>query len=139
LGTWHSIGSKGIDSKGIESKSIITDTSEHEERASYRKNNFKIIRQLKERERDQYAECRGKGGQKEAAERAEGPGRLLLIIGQNRSSLNSKAGLVILQRTKLSSYRLGFNSFGNKMVEAFSFFIVCCPHSHNKCFRKFND
>jgi hypothetical protein len=30
---------------------------------------------------------------KEAVERAEGTGRLLLTMGQNRSFLNSKAGL----------------------------------------------
>ena len=52
---------------------------------------------------------------------AEGAGRLLLTMGQNRSLLNSKAGLVLLKRTKLSPYRLGFNSFSSKRVEAFSF------------------
>jgi hypothetical protein len=41
-------------------------------------------------------------------------------MGQNRSFLNSKTGLV-LKRTKLSSNRLGFNSSSNKRVEAFSF------------------
>ena len=66
----------------------------------------------------QNAEERGK---KEVAERAEGAGRLLLIMGQNRSFLNSKAGLVLLKRTKLSSYRLGFNSFCKKSVEVFFF------------------
>jgi hypothetical protein len=45
---------------------------------------------------------------KEAAEKVEGAGRLLLTMGQNRSFLNSKAGLVLLKRTKISSYRLGF-------------------------------
>lgn len=39
-----------------------------------------------------------------------GTGRLLLTMGQNRSFLYSKAGLVLLKRTKLSSFRLGFNS-----------------------------
>jgi hypothetical protein len=68
----------------------------------------------------EHAECRGKE-EKEAAERAEGACRLLLAMGQNRSSLNSKAGLVLLKSTKLSSYRLGFNSFSNEKVEAFSF------------------
>jgi hypothetical protein len=52
--------------------------------------------------------------------RAEGAGRSLLTMGQNRSFLNSKTGLV-LKRTKLSSNRLGFNSSSNKRVEAFSF------------------
>ena len=60
-------------------------------------------------------------GKKKMLQRAEGAGRLLLTMGQNRSFLNSKAGLVLLKRTKLSSYRLGFNSFSNKRVEAFSF------------------
>ena len=57
----------------------------------------------------------------ETAERTEGAGRLLLTMGQNRSFLSSKTGLVLLKRTKLSSCRLGFNSFSNKRVEAFSF------------------
>jgi hypothetical protein len=34
--------------------------------------------------------------------------------------LNNKAALVLLKRTKLS-YKLGFNSFSDKRVEAFSF------------------
>jgi len=55
----------------------------------------------------------GKRKKEEAAERA-GAGRLLLSMGQNRSFLSSKAGLVLLKRTKLSSYRLSFNSFSNK-------------------------
>ena len=46
----------------------------------------------------------------EAAERAEGAGRLLLTMGQNRSFLNNKAGLVLLKGTKLFSYKYGFNS-----------------------------
>ena len=54
-------------------------------------------------------------------QRAEGAGRLLLTMGQNRSFLNSKAGLILLKKIKLSSYRLGFNSFSNKRVGAFSF------------------
>ena len=58
---------------------------------------------------------------KKKLQRAEGAGRLLLTMGQNRSFLNSKAGLVLLKRTKLSFYRLDFNSFSNKMVETFSF------------------
>ena len=64
---------------------------------------------------------RGKGKKEDAAERTEAAGRLLLTMGQNRSFLNSKTGLVLLKRTKLSSYRLGFNSFSNKRVEAFPF------------------
>jgi hypothetical protein len=36
---------------------------------------------------------------------------------------NSKAGLVLIKRTQLSSYRHGFNSFSNKRVEAFYFAI----------------
>ena len=60
-------------------------------------------------------------GKKKMLQRAEGAGRLLLTMGQNRSFLNSKAGLVLLKRTKLSPYRLGFNSFSSKRVEAFSF------------------
>ena len=57
----------------------------------------------------------GKRKKEEFAQRAERAGRLLLTMGQNRSFLNSKAGLVLLQRTK-PSYRLGFNSFINKRV-----------------------
>jgi hypothetical protein len=41
--------------------------------------------------------------------------------GMNRSSLKNKGGLVLLMRTKLSSYRFGFNSFSNSRVEDFSF------------------
>jgi hypothetical protein len=63
----------------------------------------------------------GKKKKEEAVERAEGAGRLLLTMGQNSSFLKNKAGLVLLKGTKLSSYRLGFNSFSNKSVEAFSF------------------
>jgi hypothetical protein len=64
-----------------------------------------------------------KGKKEEAAGRAEGAGRLLLTTGQSRSFLNSKAGLVLLKGAKLSSYRLDCNSFSNKRVEAFSFFL----------------
>ena len=60
-------------------------------------------------------------GKKKMSQRAEGAGRLLLTMGQNSSFLKNKAGLVLLKGTKLSSYRLGFNSFSNKSVEAFSF------------------
>lgn len=38
---------------------------------------------------------------KEAAKRTEGAGNLLLAMRQSRSFLNSKAGLVLLKRTKL--------------------------------------
>jgi hypothetical protein len=54
-------------------------------------------------------------------QRAEGADKLLLIMGQNRSFLSNKAGLVLLKETKLSSYKLGFNSFSIKRVEALSF------------------
>jgi hypothetical protein len=54
-------------------------------------------------------------------QRAEGAGRLLLTMGQNRSFLSNKAGLVLLKGTKLSSYKFGFDSFSIKRVEAFSF------------------
>ena len=66
---------------------------------------------------------RERGGIKEAAERAEGADRLLLTTVHNRSYLNSKVGLVLLKITKLSSYRLGFNSYSNKRIEAFPFFM----------------
>lgn len=62
-----------------------------------------------------------KRGKIEAAERTEGAGRLLLNMGQNGSFLNSNGGLVLLNRTKFSSYRLGHNSVRNKMLVAFSF------------------
>lgn len=58
---------------------------------------------------------------KKKLERAEGAARLLLTMGQNRSFLNSKAGLVLLKGTSLFSYKLGFNSLSIKRVEAFSF------------------
>jgi hypothetical protein len=56
-------------------------------------------------------------------QRAEGAGRLLLTMGQNRSHGKDKAGLVLLKETKLFffSYKHGFNSFSIKRVEAFSF------------------
>jgi hypothetical protein len=63
----------------------------------------------------------GKRKKEEFAQRAERASRLLLTMGQNRSFHDSKADLVLLKRTKLSSYRLGLNSFSNKTVEAFSF------------------
>ena len=44
---------------------------------------------------------------KEAAERAEGAGRLLLTMGQNRSFLNSKAGLVLLKEQSFLLTNLG--------------------------------
>ena len=65
----------------------------------------------------------GKRKKEEAAER-EGAGRLLLTMGQSRSFLNSKAGLVLQKRTKLSPYRLGLNSLSSKRVEGFFFFLV---------------
>ena len=58
---------------------------------------------------------------KKKLQRAEGAGRLLLTMGQNRSHGKDKAGLVLLKGTKLFSYKHGFNSFSIKRVEAFSF------------------
>ena len=57
----------------------------------------------------------------DSVEKAERASRLLLTRKQNRSFLVSKAGLVLLKRTKLSSYRLGLKSCSNKRVKAFSF------------------
>ena len=54
-------------------------------------------------------------------QRAEGAGRLLLTMGQNRSHGKDKAGLVLLKGTKLFSYKYVFNLFSIKRVEAFSF------------------
>ena len=62
-----------------------------------------------------------KRGKKKKLERAEGAGRFLLTMGQNRPFLNSKAGLVLLKGTNLFSYKLGFNSLSIKSVEAISF------------------
>jgi hypothetical protein len=59
----------------------------------------------------------GKREKEEAAER-EGADRLL-TMGQNRIFHNCKAGLFLLKKPKLSSYRLEFNSFINKGIEAF--------------------
>jgi hypothetical protein len=40
----------------------------------------------------------------------------------DKTGLNYKSGLDPLkEKKKLSSYRLGFDSFSNKMIEAFSF------------------
>jgi hypothetical protein len=39
--------------------------------------------------------------EKQKMQRAEGAGRLLLTMGQNRSFLNNKASLVLLKGTKL--------------------------------------
>ena len=58
---------------------------------------------------------------KKILQRAEGAGRLLLTVGQNRSHGKDKAGLVLLKETKLFSYKHGFNSFSIRRVEAFSF------------------
>ena len=60
-------------------------------------------------------------GKKKKLQRAEGAGRLLLTMGQNRSHGKDKAGLVLLKETKLFSYKHRFNSFSIKKVEAFSF------------------
>ena len=51
---------------------------------------------------------------KEAAEKVEGAGRLLLTMGQNRSFLNRKEGLILLKKTRFSSYKLRFNTLSNK-------------------------
>ena len=61
-------------------------------------------------------------GEKKMSQRAEGAGRLLLTMGQNRSHGKDKAGLVLLKGTKLFfSYKHGFKSVSIKRVEAFSF------------------
>ena len=60
-------------------------------------------------------------GKKKMLQRAEGAGRLLLTMGQNRTHGKDKAGLVLLKETKIFSYKHGFNSFSIKRVEAFSF------------------
>ena len=54
---------------------------------------------------------------REAAERAEGTGRLLLTMGQNRCFPKNKASSILLNSTQLSSYRLVFNSFSIKRIE----------------------
>ena len=45
----------------------------------------------------------------EAAEKAEGAGRLLLAMGLNRYFLNNKAALVLIKTTELFPERLRFN------------------------------
>ena len=62
-------------------------------------------------------------GKKKMLQRAEGAGRLLLTMGQNRSHGKDKSGLVLLKGTKLFSYKYVFNLFSIKRVEAFSFSI----------------
>jgi hypothetical protein len=47
--------------------------------------------------------------ERRSCKESEGVGRFPLTVGLNRYFLNSKAGLVLLKRTKLSSYRLVFN------------------------------
>ena len=42
-----------------------------------------------------------KRGKKKMSQKAEGAGRLLLTMGQNRSHGKDKAGLVLLKETKL--------------------------------------
>ena len=59
--------------------------------------------------------------EKQKMQRAEGAGRLLLTMGQNRSHGKDKAGLVLLKETKLFSYKHGFNSVSIKKEETFSF------------------
>ena len=66
-------------------------------------------------------ECRGKEEKKKMLQRAEGAGRLLLTIGEDRSHGKDKTGLVLIRETKPFSYKHGFNSFSIKRVEAFSF------------------
>jgi len=65
---------------------------------------------------------------KKKQQRAEGADRFLLNMGQNRSFLNNKANLVLLKGTHLFSYKLGFNSFSIKRVEAFA----CCSKIHRE-------
>jgi hypothetical protein len=55
------------------------------------------------------------------SQRAEGAGRLLLTMGQNRSHGKDKAGLVLLKETKLFSYKYWFNSVSIRKEKAFSF------------------
>jgi hypothetical protein len=55
----------------------------------------------------------GKRKKEEAAERAEGTGRLLPTMG--------RTGLSLTKENKTLSYRLEFNLFNNKRIEAFSF------------------
>jgi ABC-type transport system involved in Fe-S cluster assembly fused permease/ATPase subunit len=81
--------------------------------------NWEILKQFKNKKNDmQKAEEKR---EKETAERAEGTGMLLLTMGQNRSFPKSKINLVLLNSTKLSSYKLRFNSFSINRVEIFSF------------------
>jgi hypothetical protein len=46
-------------------------------------------------------------GKKRMSRRAEGTGRLLLTMGQNRSQGEDKSGLGLLKETKLFSYKHG--------------------------------
>ena len=46
-------------------------------------------------------------GKKKMLQRAEGAGRLLLTMGQNRSHGKDKAGLVLLKETKLFLTNMG--------------------------------
>ena len=62
-------------------------------------------------------------GKKKMLQRAEGAGRLLLTMGQNRSHGKDKAGLVLLKETKLFSYKHVFNSFSIIKEEVFSLYM----------------
>ena len=63
-----------------------------------------------------------KRGRKKMSQRAEGAGRLLLIMGQNRPHGKDKAGLVLLKETKLFFLtNMGLIHLTLKRVEAFSF------------------
>ena len=48
-------------------------------------------------------------GKKKMLQRAEGAGRLLLTMGQNRPHGKDMAGLVLLKETKVFSYKHRFN------------------------------
>lgn len=55
----------------------------------------------------------GERGTEKMLQRAERAGRLLFTMELNQSFLNGEGGLVLLKRTKLFSYRFGFDSFSN--------------------------
>ena len=53
-------------------------------------------------------------GTKKKLQRAEGAGRLLLTMGQNRSHGKDKAGLVLLKGTKLFLTNMGLIHLAEK-------------------------
>jgi hypothetical protein len=52
-------------------------------------------------------------------QKAEGAGRILFTMGQNRYHGKNKAGLVLLKGRIPFSYKHGFYSFSIKRVETF--------------------